>query len=215
MLDAEETSDRLGFQLPSFTRVAWSSDAARDVWAPRIERLRALGPELEWRAVVAGIRACAVIPAPPASANAESPWVIHGLTSEPLEGNRLLVGRPDDLAAFALATDAGDEEAIGRLLGHPDCCTRFYRRLWVDERSLDPTWGIAAATTESLERDTDPVGETLSVTGVPQANLLWKWLGLRPVSHTPCRFDCPETVARANAVWALRGSWGSMKRSAG
>ena len=69
--------------------------------------------------------------------------------------------------------------------------------------ALDPTWGIAAATTAELQRETDSAGETLSVTGVPQTNLLWKWLGLRPVSHTPCRFDCPETIAQADAVWAL------------
>jgi hypothetical protein len=35
----------------------------------------------------------------------------------------------------------------------------------------------------------------LRVDGPPEANLLWRWLGIRAVSHLPCRFDCPETVA--------------------
>jgi hypothetical protein len=42
------------------------------------------------------------------------------------------------------------------------------------------------------------VSQVIEVSGPPQANILWRWLGVRAVSHLPCRFDCPATVTLAN-----------------
>jgi uncharacterized protein len=195
--------ERLDFQLHSFTRIAWASDAARDVWAPRLERLRKIGPELEWRSVAAGARPCAVIFAPQRpEGDACAPWVESGLTSARLDGGRVLVGRADHLAALQGAMTSGDDGEVGRLLGHPDCCRAFFRKVWVDEGLLDPTWAVAAASI-SARRETDDAGETLTVEGSPGANVLWRWLGVRFVPHTPCGFDCPATTALAEQVAAV------------
>jgi SAM-dependent methyltransferase len=35
----------------------------------------------------------------------------------------------------------------------------------------------------------------IEVTGPPEANILWRWMGVRAVPHMPCRFDCADTVA--------------------
>ena len=98
VFDARGSANRLGFRLPSFTRVAWASDAAREVWAPRIARLKEVGPELEWRAVVAGLRSCAIVPTPGTPSGDEAtPW----------EGARAVLGA------------AGRRPSPGRAAGEP------------------------------------------------------------------------------------------------
>gem|GEM_PF-2467040 len=43
------------YQLPPFLRTLWVSNAARAVWLPRLEKIRAVSQQLEFDAVVAGI----------------------------------------------------------------------------------------------------------------------------------------------------------------
>ena len=52
---------RLPFVLPEFTRLAWVSDRAREVWEPRIRRISEAWNEIQWLSVAAGIRPCASI----------------------------------------------------------------------------------------------------------------------------------------------------------
>ena len=51
---------RLDFTLPDFTRLAWVSDHAKEVWQPRLSRITTAWLEIEWRAVLAGVRRCAL-----------------------------------------------------------------------------------------------------------------------------------------------------------
>ena len=57
MPEPEVDLDRLDFVLPDFTRLAWVSDHAREAWQPRRGRITAAWLDIEWRAVVAGVRA--------------------------------------------------------------------------------------------------------------------------------------------------------------
>ena len=41
------------------------------------------------------------------------------------------------------------------------------------------------------------------MTGPPEANILWRWMGARAVPHLPCRFDCEPTVALAQQCLAV------------
>jgi uncharacterized protein len=209
--------ERLGFVLPDFTRFAWVSDAARDVWEPRLDRVRQAWAEIEWRAVLAGARSCAVaIATPEEFLTLGGQWAEEGLSALPVEimgasgqpysattvgytpGQplvfRFVVGRPGDVTAFKKAWDTGDDEAIGDHLGYPSCCRDFFRRVWVDDAMVDTTWPMAAAT--AAENGVT----TIDVAGPPQSNILWRWMGVRAVPHLPCRFDCDATVEFADRL---------------
>ena len=204
--------ERLDFTLPDFTRLAWVTDAAERVWRPRLERIATAWAETEWRAVLAGVRACAVTMASPEEfLTMGAAWAAAGLNALPVEmmgvsgqpysatgvpaeaGQpfvfRFVVGRPAEVAAFKAAWDAGDQEAIGDFLGYPRCCREFFRRVWVDEAMVDTTWPMAVATAGPTAGTT-----TIEATGPPEANILWRWMGVRAVPHLPCRLDCPATV---------------------
>src|SRR5262245_30790349 len=130
--------ERLPFVLPDFTRLMWTGDHARGVWAPRLQQITRAWLEIEWRAIAAGARACAVTAVSPEGLMAEAArWVELGLAALPLEMQgagasyastpvplaagqpfvfRTVVGRLDGLQAFRAAWKAGDDAAIGRLL---------------------------------------------------------------------------------------------------
>lgn len=205
--------ERLDFVLPDFTRLSWVSDAARDVWAPRLARIMKAWFEIEWLAVLSGVRCCGVtIASPEEFITRGGEWVKHGLSALPLEIEgvsgysyqntsqkarlgepfvfRVVLGMSPDLAAFKAAWDAGDNQEIGRLLGYPPCCVDFFQRVWADQRFVDTTWPMALGTTAPKNGAC-----TIEVTGPPETNILWRWMGARMVPHLPCRFDCAETVA--------------------
>lgn len=212
--------ERLTFVLPDFTRVLWASDVAKAVWGARLRAISRAWFDVEWRAVASGVRRCAItVVTSETLVESSARWMDHGLTAWPFEiqGNtdsyastpvayecgkpfvfRVVVGRLDDLRAFRAAWTASDDTVIGALLGYPPCCTSFFRRTWVHEQLVDTTWPMAYATALSRAewRDGAINGERiLTVTGQPEANILWRWMGPRAVPHLPCRFDCAPTIA--------------------
>jgi uncharacterized protein len=192
--EPEPGSPRLGFELYPFTRVAWTSDKARTVWAGRLELLRTVTAELEWRSVVAGFRPCAIV----ADADLPADLETHGLERVPLSAGRVLIGRPEAVAAFQAAQAARDAVAIADALGTPACCAAALQTLWVDEDLRDPTWNAATATSGSMRE-----GDTVAADGHPLVHGLWRWLGIRPVAHLACRFDCVPTRQLAERVVGL------------
>lgn len=90
---------------------------------------------------------------------------------------RVAITTPPSAAPFVEAWDAGDDERLGELLGYPACCRRFFASTW-GAGSVDPTWYMA-------DHGEGPVG----------ANILLRWLGVRPVPHLPCGFQCATTTA--------------------
>ncbi len=121
--------DRLPFTLPDFTRLMWVSDAAREVWAPRLQAITRAWLEIEWRAVLAGVRSCAVtVVSPEGFPGRAARWVDEGLAVLPLEVQgaaeayastpvplepgtpivfRSVVGRLDDLRSLPSGLDGG------------------------------------------------------------------------------------------------------------
>ena len=78
--------ERLPFRLHDFTRMSWTSERARAVWEPRIDRIMKAWFEIEWLAVAAGVRACAVRPMWLPDLVDEAPrWAEAGLATLPLE----------------------------------------------------------------------------------------------------------------------------------
>ncbi len=214
--------DRLGYMLPDFTRISWVGDRARSIWEPRIQRIGNAWSEIEWRSVVSGLRACALTSVPADQLVARSSiWAGHGLstmpvamsgvspgyastsvaprTGEPFE-YRVAIGSLADVAALKHAIDAGDDGTMGRLLGFPACCIAFFRKTWVTDACVDTTWAMASASAEA-----DGSGRQIEIASATplQANILWRWMGVRAVPHLPCSFACRATVEFGQALITL------------
>src|SRR5262245_31352270 len=204
--------DRLDFTLPDFTRLSWVSDVAREAWEPKISRITKAWLDIEWLAVEAGVRRCCITMASPEDFVARAgDWARHGLSALPLELSgiqnhsysstgvkaelgkpfafRFVLGTPQNVAAFKSAFDTGNDEEIGRMLGYPRCCYSFFRRVWVEQGQVDTTWAMAVTSASQNGN------ATIDVDGPPEANILFRWMGVRAVPHLPCRTDCSESVA--------------------
>jgi hypothetical protein len=96
---------------------------------------------------------------------------------------RCAITSPSHAAAWAQAWAASDDDAIGVLLGTPACCRAFFERVWKQERWMD--------TTVPMHHDNGPV------------NMLWRWHGVRPVSHLPCSDKCEESSKLAAQLTEL------------
>jgi len=206
------TMERFDLTLPDFTRLSWVSDQAREVWEPRLRRVTKAWLDIEWLSILSGVRACGVTMVTPEEfIDKAGRWALRGLNAIPVEiqGNaanygstgrrpvlgepfvfRVVVGIPRDVAEFKAAWDAGDDQAIGDKLGYPPCCYEFFQRVWVKEGYLDTTWPMAVATGGGDVPD----DRAIRVTGPAEANILWRWMGARPVPHLPCSLVCAPTV---------------------
>lgn len=217
MREALDNMERLDFTLPDFTRVSWVNDELRAVWEPRIQRISSAFSEIEWRSVKDGIRSCALtVLTPEAMIKRAAEWAEEGLAALPLEvqglanyyasttvsisygqpvGLRVVIGKPQDVAEFKKAYDAADDIRIGQLLGFPECCQKFFDEVWVNRQMVDTTWPMGVQTAKLKNGET-----TVEVSGPVEANILWRWMGVRSVPHLPCGFDCENTVAFGKAL---------------
>jgi hypothetical protein len=210
-------ADRLDFTLPEFTRVAWVSDRARGVWEPRIERIVGAWNEVEWRSVAAGARQCSLTRLSTLEHRARSlevadaglttailgveghPGALYASSTRPARAGertvlRVVVGRPDSVSDFELASVTEDHDRIGELLGYPPCCRHFFQAVWVDQHCIDTTWAMTAGCRAT------PDQSTVEVDGPAAANILWRWASVRAVPHLPCSFHCDDTVEFADRL---------------
>ena len=152
----------------SFVRVAWTSDKAREVWEPRMARIRTAWLETERASVADGIRPCAV---------------------QTRDDERTVIGAPDIVAEFHKALGEERDDRVGELLGYPACCRAFFRAVWIGAGQTDTTWPMARASADAA-RDTP----LIEATAHPAANMLWRQIGIRAVPHLPCCFHCRPTI---------------------
>jgi hypothetical protein len=208
-----EVPPRLPFMLPEFTRVSWVNDNARNAWEPRLARVNHAWRRMEWASAASCVRRCALLWLTPSDQAAQvEQWRRHRLSALSLpefsriSGNaqedslhqpvgraeRLtitVVGRQlDDVHAFRAAWQRQDHDAIGCMLGYPHCCCLMFAAFW-STGATDPTWTMACAT-EGVQRSE----HSITVSGNDNANILWRWLGIRAVAHLPCSFGCTETT---------------------
>lgn len=203
---------RLDFVLPDFTRLMWVSDHARSVWEPRLKRVNQAWSRVEWLSVVSGVRPCGLTVATPEKfVGRAAEWVKRGLSALPVEiqglsnysyastpvktqlGSpfefRIVLGTPHSVSEFEHAWEGCDHEEMGRLLGFPRCCAEFFHKVWVEKKLVDTTWSMAASRSSPWEN-----GTVRQVAGSPEANILWRWMGIRAVPHLPCDFECKESA---------------------
>jgi hypothetical protein len=200
--------NRLPFRLPEFApRIGWVSPAARETWEPRIAAISAAWLVVERESVVAGVRKSALqnvtpeeLPALMAAMAGKGVSVIPLTRTAHANGYQsatraLSPGEPwayrcaitqPQFATYWSKVGLANDAAIGELLGTPECCRRFFDRVWSAERWMDTTWPYAQG---------DIAAGSL--------NMLWRWLGVRPVSHLPCSPHCRESLALAEKLKAL------------
>jgi len=120
-------------------------------------------------------------------------------SSEPVTDFRVVIGAAANTQAFQAAWLNRDEDTIGRLLGYPECCRKFFESIWVEQGFIDTTWPMALNTRQP--RIAEP--NVIELDGFAEANVLLRWLGIRSISHLPCSFDCPATRDLAMRYVAL------------
>jgi hypothetical protein len=207
--------DRLNFTLPDFLRLSWVSDNAREVWVPRFKSIVAAWGVVESKSVLYEVRKCALVKS---SSNPD------GLMADASDSQRVVVLKLDTQADRTLAPDneapshfgigdssaieelrrawlRQDHDGIGRLLGYPPCCTRAYCERYATGDFTDPIWPISqggSSANGKSERQAD-IGSAAS----PSCNVFWRLLGIRPVPHLPCRFDCDATATLGKSFFDL------------
>lgn len=209
-----EIPPRLPFVLPEFTRVSWVSDSVRETWEPRLARVNRAWRQLEWASAAIGLRRSALLwlSSHDRDAHVEQ-WRSHRLSALSLiasPGRQAMGGltitvvarQLDDVYTFREAWQTQDHDTIGLLLGYPRCCRLMFSSFW-SSGATDPTWAMACAT-EGVQR-TDRIA---IVAGEDNANILWRWLGIRAVAHLPCSFACTETAHIGESILRLGGGAG-------
>lgn len=197
--------ERLPFTLPDFFRISWASRASRVRWEPVVDSLRGFWERMEIRSVQVDQRKAAIIRVPMGSLEEYAARLdSYGLATK-LVGPRLpeeafdvcgrqifqvvSIGRGNAAADAREAYQDNADAALGELLGYPPCCVEFFKAFWSDNRFLDSTWSMAAAThSAALVGDRE-----YEISGASSANVLLRRLGIRPVFHLPCGFDCEAT----------------------
>jgi len=88
----------------------------------------------------------------------------------------------EDGQKFKKADTEGDHRTIGWLLGYPDCCTRYFTRVF--PLNYDPIW----------------VGREGKLTGYPECNQMLRYFSARITSYLSCSPTCAAT-RKIGHVW--------------
>lgn len=202
--------DRLGFQLPNFTRISWVSDTARSSWEPKLRRVAEIWLDIQWLAILSGLRRCSFALVPPRYfATRSEKWSELDLDALPVgmelsassnfitnpineKANgfalQVVVGRKQDVEEFKTFLDADDQQTMGARLGLPSCCVRSDQERQ-RQGFLDTIWNMSVASVPSYSGDFE-----IEVAGPNETNIFWQPVGICAVPHLPCRVDCASTI---------------------
>ena len=202
---------RLNFELPQFCKIAWVSDNAKEVWMPRINQVIKAWREIEWTAIVEGLRQCAAIPISPeylislGEKCAKNNLLIlplgyqgiqnYSYCNNNMEENpkknfllNVVVGTSQDVLSFKAASES-DPDQVLKLLGYPQCCCNFLR-IVLEKGQMDTTWPMI----EENIKISQELNCSIEVVASPFLNILLRWIGIRAIPHLPCSFCCKESI---------------------
>jgi hypothetical protein len=178
-----------------FTRTIWSNNSAG--WQARITHASNDWLEFEQLLVREGKRAAFITQVSPADLISFSQkWHSYGCSAIPLGmvgiSNSYTSNAPPVVGskfhyrvlvykANRVVRLAYDDVFIGKILGYPECCIRFFEHWWNQEKHIDTTWQMFKNSKELRQ----------------ECNILLRYLGIRPVFHLPCAFDCIPTIELA------------------
>lgn len=214
-----EATKFLPFKLKDYYRSTWVNDTAKSVWQSRIQRVSEAWKAIELLAVVKGMRECCLIMLGEREFLAQAKrWVDLGLAFSPIgiygvpkdgyastvveveDGKpvqfRFVVGQPNSVREVVRAFELNDNAAVGMHLGYPECCRRFFTNVWVKRNLVDTSWAMALNSQCGSQSE-----NRVTVDNVDwRANILWRWMGVRPVFHLPCSFDCQCSIDVARGL---------------
>jgi hypothetical protein len=195
------------FQLPDFLRLAWASDAAREVWKPRFEAIRNVWPRVAVARVAGRDSLCVLLTLPsrmifPLQAEARRRGLqalalgIRGVAvpgyakdaSFPQPGKPFLydvsIGTRETCSAMQGLWERQDYAAAHRFAGYPQCCVQVLAED-IAARRLDFV-GRYAGGSRNVKFAADSLVDPL-----------WTWLRIGPPACAPCSLTC-------EAAWAQR-----------
>lgn len=208
---------RLNHVLPNWNRIQWTSIENKQKYEPIIKSINTMWAEVERMSVVRRLRPAAlqIIPAEILKDISET-YIKKGVLVVPLSKEKMshdipkvseFVGVTSSNVRVAFVNndananeffhywnnvdDSTRIENIGRLLGYPKCCIDFYKKYTNEQNFLDMTWPMA---TNNLQIKEEDVLVHISADSPIEANTLWRWQDVQLVSHTPCSFNCKQTV---------------------
>ena len=199
--------NRLDFVTPEWTRVIWSNSVGKPIWEQRINRICSAWQNVEIAAICDGVRhaaiqfweqnelvekshQCQMLGLTATVLDREKHSSSYSASSQSyIEGqpyhHRVVIAKNKDTTAFISAWESRDDIKMGELLGYPYCCTTFFKKFWVGQGIIDPTWCMVSNDSSLVNiEETTPI----------ECNILLRWLGVRLVPHLPCSFTCEETV---------------------
>jgi len=97
----------------------------------------------------------------------------------------------EQFAKFSKAdeeTKKADHIGIGKLLGYPTCCTKFFNENW-GHPSVDPQYEAAVNTPK-----TKVVDDVVTVSCHPYCNNMLRYFGLRITPHLVHSMQCKKTI---------------------
>jgi len=188
--------------LPEWTRWAWASMTEREYWYPIFKKLSNLRDHIEWLTLIEGVRPAiyqsvdpkhlfekmnvamkngfSVIPIAQIQKNEGYSSGSENFDISSGWNYRVIITKQEHANEIINIPNLADNNAkLGEILGYPKCCQDFFLRTW-GSGQVDTTW--------------DQYAETGSADGPVEANMLWRWMGVRWVSHLPCSFQCQATV---------------------
>lgn len=202
-------------EIKPVTRIAWWSKELKNLWEPRLDRIRETYNAAELATVLADMRRVFVYHVN--SNNFEGSYeflrknnlvyfptnksgVYNGFSHkhQPVEQGKpyMLYGaavKSDDLEAGEIFSEASagntNHGDIGDLLGYPRCCIDFFNETWNSE-SIDPIYESAINTDDAEINDEDEV----TVKCHPHCNNMLRYFGLRITPHLPCSMTCESTI---------------------
>lgn len=191
--------EKLDFVIPDFLRTIWVSEAAREYWEPKIRSITSGWSGIERLTLLQGMRPGVLQSISPEELPTIQNWALasnipmvvvgldgavesYGNASIPYEFGkkftyRIYFGLEPE--RFLNAWKAGDDFAIGDMLGFPHCCIKSFVEYWKEDGWRDLT--------------------IHSFDGQDQRNLMYnnvllRHIGIRGVFHLPCSTECEPSV---------------------
>src|SRR5262245_50649918 len=190
--------ERLNFSIPDFVRIAWATDAAREHWESKINAISRAWKYIERASLTYEMRNGILQSFSPEELAEVQVWamtnrvpmVILALEGSPLSifGNATNLyerGKPFTYRAYFGTNPSkflthwkdGNNFEIGRALGFPECCIKFFDLHWRVEGWRDLNLFMGHPEEKNLMYN----------------NIFLKQLGVRPVFHLPCSINCKES----------------------
>jgi hypothetical protein len=205
----------LDFTLPPSARTIFVSRPVKEKYEPMIAKASTAFYDLEVATVKHGLRACTTRHIHPDNLEAvQKAFEEQGLIFLPfkkvgsyagfahyhppvIEGEEwgwygAVARNKEDAERFAYySTEELNHVELGRLLGYPECCLKFFKEVWLSGY-IDPVWQQAERTESNVRAKHEHI-IVMNQDSPYESNAMMRYIGIRAVPHIACSFDCKHT----------------------